>query len=136
MLLLSCILILAQQGRILLQCRKHRFHPRVGKIPWRRKWQPTPVFLPEKSHGQGSTQLSKWIIWHILQNFILFVHVSISYFSYLNFKIPFCISCFCVKWFSFFLNNSIRNFLGEGLLVISSLKCCLFGNIFNLPLFS
>ena len=25
---------------------------RVGKIPWRRKWQPTPVFLPGKSHGQ------------------------------------------------------------------------------------
>ena len=24
------------------------------KIPWRRKEQPTPVFLPEKSHGQGS----------------------------------------------------------------------------------
>ena len=24
----------------------------VGKIPWRRKWQPTPVFLPEKSQGQ------------------------------------------------------------------------------------
>ena len=26
----------------------------VGKIPWRRKWQPTPVFLPRKSHGQRS----------------------------------------------------------------------------------
>ena len=26
----------------------------VGKIPWRRKRQPTPVFLPEKSHGQRS----------------------------------------------------------------------------------
>ena len=26
----------------------------VGKIPWRRKWQPTPVFLPEKSYGQRS----------------------------------------------------------------------------------
>ena len=26
--------------------------PWVRKIPWRRKWQPTPVFLPEKSHGQ------------------------------------------------------------------------------------
>ena len=26
----------------------------VRKIPWRRKWQLTPVFLPEKSHGQGS----------------------------------------------------------------------------------
>ena len=27
------------------------FDPWVGKIPWRRKWQPTPVFLPGKSHG-------------------------------------------------------------------------------------
>ena len=26
----------------------------VGKIPWRREWQPTPVFLPGKSHGQRS----------------------------------------------------------------------------------
>ena len=26
----------------------------VGKIFWRRKWQPTPVFLPGESHGQGS----------------------------------------------------------------------------------
>ena len=39
------------------QCRKHersRFNPWVRKIPWRRKWQPTPVFLPGKSHGQRS----------------------------------------------------------------------------------
>ena len=36
------------------QCRRHRFHPWVEKIPWRRKWQPTPVFLPGKSHGQRS----------------------------------------------------------------------------------
>ena len=28
--------------------------PWVGKIPWRRKWQPTPVFLSWKSHGQRS----------------------------------------------------------------------------------
>ena len=26
----------------------------VGKMPWSRKWQPTPVFLPGKLHGQGS----------------------------------------------------------------------------------
>ena len=26
----------------------------VRKIPWRRKWQPTPVLLPGKPHGQGS----------------------------------------------------------------------------------
>ena len=31
-----------------------QFDPCVGKIPWRRKWQPTPVFLPGKSHGQMS----------------------------------------------------------------------------------
>ena len=28
------------------QCRRLRFDPWVGKIPWRRKWQPIPVFLP------------------------------------------------------------------------------------------
>ena len=28
--------------------------PRSGKIPWRRKWQPTPVFLPGGSHDQRS----------------------------------------------------------------------------------
>ena len=36
------------------QHRSLRFDPWVGKIPWRRKWQPTPVFLPGKSHGQRS----------------------------------------------------------------------------------
>ena len=30
------------------------FNPWVGKIPWRRKWQPTLVFLHGKSHGQRS----------------------------------------------------------------------------------
>ena len=30
------------------QCRRRRFHPWVKKSPWRRKWQPTPVFLPGK----------------------------------------------------------------------------------------
>ena len=37
------------------QCRRHkrwRLEPWVRKIPWKRKWQPTPVFLPGKSHGQ------------------------------------------------------------------------------------
>ena len=33
---------------------RHRFDPCVRKIPWRRKWQPTPVFLLRKSHRQGS----------------------------------------------------------------------------------
>jgi len=35
-----------------LQCRRSRFSPWVGKIPWRRKWLPTPVFLLREFHGQ------------------------------------------------------------------------------------
>ena len=39
------------------QCRRHNrggFNPWVGKIPWSKKWQPTPVFLPGKFHEQRS----------------------------------------------------------------------------------
>ena len=40
--------------KIHLQCRRPMFDPWVGKIPWRRKWQPPLVFLPGKSQGQKS----------------------------------------------------------------------------------
>ena len=33
------------------ETRGREFHPWVGTIPWRRKWQPTPVVLPRKPHG-------------------------------------------------------------------------------------
>ena len=39
-----------QWGRL----KRCRLNPWVGKVPWRREWQPTPVFLPGKSHGQRS----------------------------------------------------------------------------------
>ena len=39
--------------RICLQCRTG-FNPWVRKIPWRRKWQPIPIFLPGEFHGQRS----------------------------------------------------------------------------------
>ena len=46
------------------QCRRHRrcrFDPWVGQIPWRGKWQPVPVFLPRKFHGQRSLEgYSPW----------------------------------------------------------------------------
>ena len=46
------------------QCRRHKscgFDPWVGKIPWRRAWQHTPVFLPGKFHGQRSLRgYSPW----------------------------------------------------------------------------
>ena len=36
------------------QSRRLRFHPRVGKIPWRREWQPTPAFLPGNPVDRGA----------------------------------------------------------------------------------
>ena len=65
------------------QCRSHwrcKFDPWLRTIPWRRKWHPSPVFLPEKSHGQRSlpgyvhgvaknwTWLSDWAHTHTLWN--------------------------------------------------------------------
>ena len=38
------------------QCRRCGFDPWVGKIPWRRKWQPTLVFLPGESYRQRSQE--------------------------------------------------------------------------------
>ena len=87
------------------QCRRPKtlgFNPWVRKIPWRRKWQPTPVFLPGKSHGQrnlgaivyrvakSQTPL-KWISMHasICDNWI-FVHLFHILFSSLV--------CFQIHW--------------------------------------
>ena len=47
------------------QWGRYEFNPWVRKIPWRRKWQPTPVFLQGKSHGQRnlvgySPELQSW----------------------------------------------------------------------------
>ena len=41
--------------------KRHGFDPWVGKIPWRRAWQPTPVFFPGESHRQRSlADYSPW----------------------------------------------------------------------------
>ena len=48
------------------QCRRHKrcgFDPWVGKIPWRRKWQTTPVFLPGEARGQRS--LAGYSLWSL-----------------------------------------------------------------------
>ena len=47
---------LVQWWRICLQCSRRRFDPWVGKITWRRKWQPTSIFLPGKLHEQRSLE--------------------------------------------------------------------------------
>ena len=49
------------------RCRRCWSDPWFGKIPWRRKWQPTPVFLPGKSYGQSpwlpslQSQRVRWV---------------------------------------------------------------------------
>ena len=51
----------AQSVKNLPAMQETRFDSWVGKIPWRRKWQPTPVFLPGESHGQRSLEgYSPW----------------------------------------------------------------------------
>ena len=42
------------------QCRRHGLNPWIRKIPWRRKWQLTPIFLPGKSHGKSTGGLQSW----------------------------------------------------------------------------
>ena len=46
---------------VYLQCGRPGFKPWAGKIPWRGKWQSTPVLLPGKSHGQRS--LVRYSLW-------------------------------------------------------------------------
>ena len=46
--------LVVQMVKNLLAMQETRVHPWVRKIPWRREWQPTPVFLPGESHGQRS----------------------------------------------------------------------------------
>ena len=43
-----------KKKKICLQCRRPGFDPWIKKIPWRREWLPTPVFLPAEFHGQSS----------------------------------------------------------------------------------
>ena len=42
------------------QCRRPRFDPWVGKIPWRSQWLPTPVFWPGESHGLFHEVAKSW----------------------------------------------------------------------------
>ena len=70
--------------------KRPRFDSRLRKIPWRRAWQFTPVFLPGESHGQGNHWVEKighnWIdlasmyCYNQILNFllILFTHLHCS----------------------------------------------------------
>ena len=46
--------LVAQMVKDPPEMRGTGFNPWIGKIPWRKTWQPTPVFLPGECHGQRS----------------------------------------------------------------------------------
>ena len=55
------------------QCRRHKRHgfdPCVGKIHWRRAWQPTPIFLSGKSHGQEHHGIQSIMLQRVRHNWI------------------------------------------------------------------
>ena len=54
LLLILMGFLVGSLGRVCLQCGGPGFNPWVRKIPWRRKWQPTPVFLPGEFYEQRS----------------------------------------------------------------------------------
>ena len=56
------------------QCRRHGFDPWVRKILWRRKWQPPPVFLLGKSHGEKSLVESQSLTWLDNQTTTILLH--------------------------------------------------------------
>ena len=96
------------------RCKRCMFDPWVGKkIPWRRKWQPTPVFLPGESQGQKSlvgythTHTHTHMCAHTQhsQNLKLWYHFSVPFpdhdsslkisFLFLKAKVFVCV-CVCV----------------------------------------
>ena len=91
------------------QCRRPRFNSWVGKIPWRRKWQPTPVFLPGESHGQRSLagcsprgckelQMSNWACPHVVFD---------KQMSGTNPHTPVCVLPFSLDWQMRTLDDSL-----------------------------
>ena len=78
----------AEVKSVCLQCGRPVFNPWVGNIPWRRKWQPTPVLLLGKSHGRKSlVGYSPWVTksWTWLSEFTSLnrKHRKLSIFNFL-----------------------------------------------------
>ena len=90
------------------QCGRPGFDPWVGKIPWRRKWQPTPVFLPGESHGRRSlvdyspwgckeSDTTEWLHFHFpVFLFVYFVSLEISNILFSPSFLKFTMICFVI----------------------------------------
>ena len=79
------------------RCKRCGFNPWVGKIPWRKAWQPIPAFLPGESHGQRSLVgyspwglKDRWLSTAWDSIFHSSVHILNSLFSFVMFNITLC----------------------------------------------
>ena len=70
------------------RCKRHGFDPWVGKILWKRSWQPTPVFLPKEFHGPRS--LASYTVHGIPKSWTwlkpLSMHVALITFSVVHYS--------------------------------------------------
>ena len=92
----------------------------VGKIPWKRTWQPTPVFLPEKCYGQRSLADYSWWGHRVRHNWALmniafkeFFLCSVYKFfvRYVNCKYFLPVCCLSFIFFEVFQRKRIFNFV-------------------------
>jgi len=71
--------------KLCLPYGRPRFDPWVRKILWRREWQPTPIFLPGKFHGQ--TSLAGYSLWGHIELDTTEQHTLFIFFQLFNFVI-------------------------------------------------
>ena len=125
------------------RCGRCEFDPWVGKILWNRKWQPTPIFLPGKFHGQrslvgysswGSKELdmTEWLDTYIY----VFLKAIVFHLFFFNWNIA-DLQCFAgfrytAKWFSYTymsLSVSLYRLLWD----TESISLCYSVGLFCLP---
>ena len=100
-----------RRWRICLQCRRRGFDSWIGKIPWRRKWEPTPV-LTWRIHGQRSLahyrpwgckelDTTEWLIYiNIITTFLYHFFQSQKYAIYLLYPMKMIFSKYSKNHFS------------------------------------
>ena len=107
---------------------RHRFDPSVGKIPWKRAWQLTLVFLSGESHGQGSLEgYSPWGLqnsWTQLSDYTTTV-VDLQYYAHLYCMAKWWVICICILFhiFSIMIYTRILNIVPCAIGLCLSLLC-------------
>ena len=96
------------------KCRRHKFNSWVGKIPWRRKWQPTPVCLPRKSHEQRNlANCSPWGYkeWNMTEWLKQRQQVALSSLQVIeSIKVSTCVANFGSRWCHILNSKQLSNF--------------------------